>query len=156
MQLPAIIALFVVSATARTIIQDRQVSVNTDMIPLDFGITRNSQCLGAKGKSIPCNCPPDSRDPDFIAKLGQSLSQGFFPDASIVTPLTLEKFNNVDDKSEATNRQRATAMVQVLQSLSGNKGQGCPGVSYPNIISQQSTGVFGGVAGGNVGNAGKF
>jgi len=71
----------------------------------------------------------------------------------VATPINLARFNDASDTSVQTNRDRATAMVQVLQSLSGNKGQGCPGVAYPVLVNQQRTGVLGSAAG--VGAAGK-
>ncbi|RYP32535.1 hypothetical protein DL767_005147 [Monosporascus sp. MG133] len=48
-------------------------------------------------------------------------------------------------QSAMTNRNRATAMVQVLQSLTDQKGVGCPGVSYPFLVQQQKTGVVQGL-----------
>lgn len=124
-------------------------AVNTAVIPNDFGIVAGSgrdqvqagACTGANNAPIPCDCPPAPNDPQFLNSLSQALSQGFFPDQSVTTPISLQAFNDASDQSEATNRQRATAMVQVLQSLSGTKGQGCPGVSYPNLVNQQRTGI---------------
>ncbi|KAK5662650.1 hypothetical protein OQA88_8566 [Cercophora sp. LCS_1] len=124
-------------------------AVNTAVIPNDFGIVAGSgrdqvqagACTGANNAPIPCSCPPAPNDPQFLNSLSQALSQGFFPDQSVSTPISLQAFNDASDQSEATNRQRATAMVQVLQSLSGTKGQGCPGVSYPNLVNQQRTGI---------------
>lgn len=83
-------------------------------------------------------CPaPGSRDKDFLDKLALSLTQGFFPDPSVTTPLDLATFNNATDTSDDTARQRATAMIQVLQSLSGTKGEGCPGASFPVLAALQ-------------------
>ena len=48
---------------------------------------------------------------------------------SVTAPIDLRKFwNDATDTSVATNRNRATAVIQVMQNLSGNKGQGCQGV----------------------------
>jgi len=122
--------------------------INLAVIPDSFGIVagnRNPQnpsdCIGINNAPIPCTCPPTKDDAKFTDQLFRALSQGFFPDQSIVAPLTLDEFNDASDTSERTNRNRATAMVQVLQSLSGKKGVGCPGVSYPVLVQQQKTGV---------------
>ena len=119
--------------------------VNLAVIPTDFGITagqgRDSvqagSCAGANNAPIPCDCPPAPNDERFLGALAQALGQGFFPDPSVVTPIDLASFNDATDQSSATVRNRATAMIQVLQSLTGAKGQGCPGASVPVLVAQQ-------------------
>jgi len=115
-------------------------AVNTALIPNDFGIQSGSG-VGANNVPIPADCPPSPSDPRFLNGLASLLTQGFFPDPSVPAPIDLETFNNANDQSEGTNRARATAMVQVLQSISGTKGVGCPGASFPVVITQQRTGV---------------
>lgn len=118
--------------------------VNSAVIPASFGITAGANgCTGVNNAPIPCNCPPAPNDPQFLGGLASLLTQGFFPDASVPSPIDLRRFNDAADRSVATNRDRATAMIQVMQSLSGNKGQGCPGVSTPVLVAQQRTGVLG-------------
>lgn len=161
MQTQFIIALFAAAASASTLPAHvpRQGGVNPAVIPQDFGIkagvpstVQPGDCVGANDKLIPCNCPPAPNDPDFLGKLSQGLSQGFFPDPSVQIPITLEEFNNAADVSVDTQKRRGTAMIQVMQSLRGTKGVGCPGVAVPNLVKLQQTGT---ITGGNVGNAGK-
>ncbi|KAK4192145.1 hypothetical protein QBC35DRAFT_447465 [Podospora australis] len=159
MQTTFVLSLLAASASAIVHVP-RQGSVNSAVIPQDFGITAGNgkdtiqvgSCVGANQKLIPCDCPPAPNDPNFLGKLSQGLSQGFFPDPSVALPISLEKFNDASDMSVATQKQRGTAMIQVLQSLRGGKGQGCPGVAAPNLVKLQQTGSIGG---GSVGNAGK-
>ncbi|KAK0648702.1 hypothetical protein B0T16DRAFT_287802, partial [Cercophora newfieldiana] len=113
--------------------------VNTAVIPSNFGIQTGSG-VGANNVPIPADCPPSPSDPRFLGGLASLLTQGFFPDPSVPSPIDLERFNNAGDQSEQTNRERATAMVQVMQSISGTKGVGCPGASFPVVINQQRTG----------------
>ncbi|KAK0625397.1 hypothetical protein B0T17DRAFT_492485 [Bombardia bombarda] len=135
-------------------------AVDPQFIPPSFGVVANQgrvdsvTCTGINGALIPCNCPPARDDAKFLGGLNAALTQGFFPNPSIKTPITLAKFNDASDKSPNTNKQRATAMIQVMQSLSGTLGKGCPGVSFPTLINQQRTGEFG-VLPASVGNAGK-
>lgn len=118
--------------------------INSAVIPASFGITAGANgCTGANNAPIPCDCPPAPSDPRFLGGLASLLTRGFFPDASVPSPIDLRRFNDAGDRSVATNRDRATAMIQVMQSLSGNKGQGCPGVSTPVLVAQQRTGVLG-------------
>ncbi|KAK3347286.1 hypothetical protein B0T25DRAFT_554091 [Lasiosphaeria hispida] len=114
--------------------------INTAVIPDDFGIQAGSG-VGANGTPIPRECPPAPSDPAFLGGLSQLLTNGFFPDPSVPAAIDLERFNDAGDQSVQTNRDRATAMVQVLQSLSGTKGVGCPGASVPVLIAQQRTGI---------------
>ncbi|KAK0708689.1 hypothetical protein B0H67DRAFT_590935 [Lasiosphaeris hirsuta] len=114
--------------------------INTAVIPDDFGIQTGSG-VGTNGTPIPADCPPAPTDPKFLGGLSQLLTDGFFPDPSVPAPINLARFNDAGDQSVQTNRDRATAMVQVLQSLSGTKGVGCPGASVPVLIAQQRTGV---------------
>ncbi|KAK0749795.1 hypothetical protein B0T18DRAFT_287905, partial [Schizothecium vesticola] len=123
--------------------------INSAVIPASFGVTAGATrtagggCTGANNAPIPCDCPPAPNDPRFLGGLASLLTQGFFPDPSVAAPIDLRRFNDAADRSVATNRDRATAMIQVMQSLSGNKGQGCPGVSTPVLVAQQRTGVLG-------------
>ena len=55
-------------------------------------------------------------------------------------PITFS--NDASDQSEATNKQRATACIIVLQSFNGEKGDGCPVASAPNFKTQQDTGIW--------------
>lgn len=114
--------------------------VNTAVIPTDFGIQAGSG-VGVNNVPIPADCPPSPSDPRFLNGLASLLTQGFFPDPSVPAPIDLATFNNANDQSEGTNRARATAMVQVMQSIGGTKGLGCPGASFPVIVAQQRTGV---------------
>ncbi|KAK3317723.1 hypothetical protein B0T19DRAFT_296651 [Cercophora scortea] len=129
-------------------------------IPTDFGVTAGvpapsqpGSCLGAGGKLIPCTCPPKSTDPRFLAGLTQALTEGFFPDPSVQSPINLARFNDAADTSTRTSQLRATVMIQVMQSLSGKKGAGCPGVAVPVLVNQQKTGQVGDAA--SVGSAGR-
>ncbi|KAK4452215.1 hypothetical protein QBC34DRAFT_276915, partial [Podospora aff. communis PSN243] len=113
--------------------------INTAVIPSDFGIQAGSG-VGVNNVPIPADCPPSPSDPRFLGGLATLLTQGFFPDQSVPAPLGLDAFNNAADQSETTVRQRATAMVQVMQSISGTKGVGCPGASFPVVIEMQRSG----------------
>ncbi|KAK3346661.1 hypothetical protein B0T25DRAFT_521030 [Lasiosphaeria hispida] len=136
--------------------------INTAVIPASFGVSAGAgrdrvqagSCTGANNAPIPCDCPPAPTDPAFLASLAQALRQGFFPDPSVASPIDLRRFNDARDASPQTNTDRATAMIQVLQSFSGTKGQGCPGVSFPVLVGQQRSGVLGG-DGSDVGAAGR-
>ncbi|KAK0725282.1 hypothetical protein B0H67DRAFT_450405, partial [Lasiosphaeris hirsuta] len=136
--------------------------INTAVIPASFGVqagdgrdrVQAGSCTGVNDAPIPCACPPAPTDPVFLASLARALRQGFFPDPSVASPIDLRRFNDAGDASPQTTADRATAMIQVLQSFSGTKGQGCPGVSFPALVSQQRSGVFGG-DGSNVGVAGR-
>ncbi|KAK4231832.1 hypothetical protein QBC38DRAFT_353691 [Podospora fimiseda] len=161
MQTQFILALFATAVSATTLPAHvpRQRGVNPAVIPQDFGVqagvrstVQPGDCVGANDKLIPCDCPPAPNDPDFLGKLTQGLSQGFFPDPSVQIPITLQEFNDASDMSVDTQKRRGTALIQVLQSLRGPKGSGCPGVAAPNLVKLQQTGS---ISGGNVGNAGK-
>ncbi|KXX82386.1 hypothetical protein MMYC01_201354 [Madurella mycetomatis] len=150
MQISALIALF--ASTASAAATPRQERINQNLIPPDFGITAGQgkdqiqpgSCVGANNQPIPCSCPPAPNDSDFLAKLTQALTQGFFPDESVRTPLTLDEFNDESDTSLDTGKKRATAMIQVIQSIDGQKGLGCPGVSVPALARMQQSGQVGG------------
>ncbi|KAK0721339.1 hypothetical protein B0T21DRAFT_386236 [Apiosordaria backusii] len=159
MQTTFVLSLLAASASAMVHIP-RQGGVNPAVIPQDFGVKAGDgrdtiqvgSCAGANQKPIPCDCPPAPNDPDFLGKLSQGLSQGFFPDPSVPIPISLTEFNDASDTSIETQKRRGTAMIQVLQSLNGPKGSGCPGVAAPNLVKLQQTGQIGA---GSVGNAGK-
>ncbi|GAB1317644.1 hypothetical protein MFIFM68171_07854 [Madurella fahalii] len=150
MQISALIVLFATTASAAA--TPRQGRINQNLIPPNFGVTAGQgkdqiqpgSCVGANNQPIPCSCPPAPNDADFLAKLTQALTQGFFPDESVQTPLTLDEFNNESDTSVDTRKKRATAMIQVIQSIDGQKGIGCPGVSVPVLARMQQTGQVGG------------
>ncbi|KAK3934308.1 hypothetical protein QBC46DRAFT_83320 [Diplogelasinospora grovesii] len=168
MQLTNILTLLTVAGTsfvsAGPVPVARQAGgqVDTSLIPTDFGFKAGDgkdkvqvgSCTGAANKPIPCDCPPAPDNATFIGDLSTALNQGFFPDPSITVPINLTRFNDKSDTSAQTNRDRATAMVQVLQSLSGTKGVGCPGAAFPVLIAQQQTGQVGGST-ASVGNAGR-
>ncbi|KAK3313062.1 hypothetical protein B0H66DRAFT_632011 [Apodospora peruviana] len=96
---------------------------------------------------IPCTCPPDSDDPNFLAGLALALNKGSFPVGSdVVAPINLAQWNSqpADQAAQAAlQQQRATVMIQVLQSLSGQKGVGCPGASTPALVKQQNPSAVG-------------
>ncbi|KAK0713156.1 hypothetical protein B0T26DRAFT_609235, partial [Lasiosphaeria miniovina] len=127
--------------------------INLAVIPTDYGLpfsndpTNNGPCPSKPGKpDIPCRCPPPRTDPKFLGLLALALKQGFFPSCSIKVTMTLDEFNNgsTEPGSDA-QKQRATTMTQVLQSLN-NTGPGvlgCPAASYPFIAAQQTTGITG-------------
>lgn len=153
MQISALTALFgVFATTASAAATPRQERINQNLIPPDFGVTAGQgkdqiqpgSCVGANNQPIPCSCPPAPNDPDFLAKLTQALTQGFFPDESVRIPLTLDEFNDESDTSLDTGRKRATTMIQVIQSIDGQKGLGCPGVSVPALGRMQQSGQVGG------------
>jgi hypothetical protein len=117
--------------------------VDETLVP-EFGVVRGTSpdvlqkgsCTGFNGKfvPIPCSCPPD-RD-QFINALNNALAAGQVEG----DPITFS--NDISDQSEATNKQRATACIIVLQSFNGEKGDGCPAASAPNFKSQQDTGIW--------------
>ncbi|KAL8378081.1 hypothetical protein RB595_008672 [Gaeumannomyces hyphopodioides] len=115
-------------------------SISADLVP-SFGIERGvnanarqrGSCDGANGVLISCSCPPDRAA--FIAKLGEAVAQGNV----FGTPITFD--TNPASQGAAANRNRATAMLVVLQSFDGAKGVGCPGAAAPNFVAQQKTGV---------------
>ena len=117
--------------------------VDETLIP-EFGIVRGTDpdvlqigsCTGFNGQfvPIPCTCPPDRNQ--FINALNNALEAGDVQGE----PITFS--NDASDQSLATNRQRATACVIVLQSINGEKGKGCPVASAPNFKTQQDTGVW--------------
>jgi hypothetical protein len=74
---------------------------------------------------IPCACPPDRNL--FINALNNALEVGKVKGELITFS------NDVSDQSEATNKQRATACVIVLQSFNGKKGNRCLVASAPNF-----------------------
>jgi len=102
----------------------------------DANVLQQGSCSGFNGEKripIPCTCPPNREE--FISKLKLALLAGnVFGDA-------ISFSSDAADQSFETNRDRATACVILLQSFNGNKGDGCPGASAPNFISQQLTGV---------------
>ncbi|EJT70267.1 hypothetical protein GGTG_12440 [Gaeumannomyces tritici R3-111a-1] len=115
-------------------------SISADLVP-SFGVERGvnpnarqrGSCDGANGVLISCSCPPDRAA--FVAKLGQAVAQGNV----FGTPISFD--TDPANQSPAANRNRATAMLVVLQSLDGTKGVGCPGAAAPNFVAQQRSGV---------------
>lgn len=115
-------------------------AISPDLVP-SFGVERGvnanarqrGSCDGAGGVLISCNCPPDRAA--FIAKLSDAVAQG----SVFGTPITFDR--DPANQSPAANRNRATAMLVVLQSFDGAKGVGCPGAAAPNFVAQQRTGV---------------
>lgn len=110
-------------------------------LPPDFGIQRgiplgdgSDNCRGANGKGINCTCPPDVDDVTFLETLKIALNTGFFPDPSTTVPIRLDDWNNGGNGPEI-QAQRNLVMVICLQSLTGFKGRGCPGVSAPALAS---------------------
>lgn len=152
MQLPAIIALFAVAASAAA--TPRQGGVNQNVIPKSFGVKAGEgkdkiqpgSCVGAKDKPIPCYCPPAPDSPEFLQKLTKALTDGFiFSKDQVALPITLDKFNDESDTSVPTQKLRATAMIQVMQNFNlTTQGVGCPGVAVPVLGKMQQTGEVGG------------
>ena len=120
-----------------------QGEVDETLVP-EFGVARGTDpdilqvgsCIGFNGQliSIPCTCLPDRNQ--FINTLNNALKMGNFEGE----PITFS--NNANDQSVATNKQRATACIIVLQSFNGKKGNGCPVASAPNFKTQQVTGIW--------------
>jgi hypothetical protein len=120
-----------------------QGEVDETLVP-EFGVIRGTDpdvlqvgsCTGFNGQfvPIPCTCPPDRNQ--FINALNNALEAGNVEGE----PITFS--NNASDQSVATNKQRATACVIVLQSFNGEKGNGCPVASAPNFKTQQDTGIW--------------
>jgi hypothetical protein len=120
-----------------------QGEVDETLVP-EFGVIRGTDpnvlqigsCTGFSGElvPIPCTCPPDRNQ--FIDALNDALEVGNVEGE----PITFS--NNVSDQSVATNQQRATACVIVLQSFNGEKGSGCPAASAPNFKAQQESGIM--------------
>lgn len=116
--------------------------VDETLVP-EFGVVRGTDpdvlqkdnCTGFNGQlvPIPCTCPPDRNR--FINALNNALEAGNVEGK----PITFS--NDASDQSEATNKQRATACVIVLQSFNGREGDGCPAASAPNFKTQQETGI---------------
>jgi hypothetical protein len=116
--------------------------VDETLVP-EFGVVRETDrdalqigsCTGFNGQfiPIPCTCPPDRNL--FINALNNALELGNVEGE----PITFS--NDASDQSGATNKQRATACVIVLQSFNGEKGDGCPVASAPNFKAQQDTGI---------------
>ncbi len=108
--------------------------VNETLVP-EFGVIRGSDpnvlqigsYSGFNGQfvPIPCTCPPDRNL--FINALNNALKVGNVEGE----PITFS--NNASNESVATNKQRATACVIVLQSFNGEKGDRCPVASAPNF-----------------------
>ncbi|KLU86916.1 hypothetical protein MAPG_05923 [Magnaporthiopsis poae ATCC 64411] len=115
-------------------------AISPDLVPA-FGVERGvnadarqrGSCDGANGVLISCSCPPDRAA--FIAKLSDAVAQG----SVFGTPITFDR--DPANQSPAANKDRATAMLVVLQSFDGAKGVGCPGAAAPNFVAQQRTGV---------------
>ena len=81
-----------------------------------------------------CTCPSDRNQ--FINALNNALILGNVEGEAITFS------NDASDQSVATNKQRATACVIVLQSFNGEKGSGRPIASTPNFKTQQDTGIW--------------
>jgi hypothetical protein len=115
-----------------------------EMLVPEFGVVSDTDrdalqigsCTGFNGQfvPIPCTCPPDRNL--FINALNNALEVGNVEGE----PITFS--NDASDQSEATNKQRATACIIVLQSFNGEKGDGCPVASAPNFKTQQDTGIW--------------
>lgn len=119
-------------------------NINPSLVP-DFGVQQNANanarqqgsCDGFNAASnavvnIPCSCPPSRAT--FLAALDKNVAAGSVQGEKVVFS------NDAGDQSEATNKQRATAMLVTLQNLNG-AGVGCPAASAPNFAVMQKTGV---------------
>ncbi|KAK4217435.1 hypothetical protein QBC37DRAFT_45805 [Rhypophila decipiens] len=111
-----------------------------DFFPKDFGVQRgiplgdgSARCQGANPSvAIDCSCPPDVDDPTFRAAVKIGLNMGFYPQPDVTMPIKIDEWNNngqLGDKE--LQKKRNLVMVIAIQSLTGNKGLGCPGVSVP-------------------------
>jgi hypothetical protein len=74
---------------------------------------------------IPCTCLPNYNL--FINALNNALKVGKVKEEPIMFS------NNASDQSKATNKQRATIYVIVLQSFNGKKGNRCSVAFAPNF-----------------------
>ncbi|PVH68500.1 hypothetical protein DL98DRAFT_398525, partial [Cadophora sp. DSE1049] len=112
-----------------TLVPEFGVITGTDPNVLQVG-----SCTGFNGQfvPIPCTCPPVRNQ--FIDALNNALILGNVEGEAITFS------NDASDQSVATNKQRATACVILLQSFNGEKGSGCPVASAPNFKTQQDTG----------------
>lgn len=117
--------------------------VDQSLVP-EFGVAQGirtngeqaNNCEGFNGASpvqIPCFCPPDRQL--FLERLGTAVLAGNVLGEPIVFS------NNASDQSIATNKQRATACIIMLQNFNGTKGVGCPAASAPNFLLQEKTGI---------------
>lgn len=138
------------AATASAAARQQASAVNPAVIPKTFGVTaglgrdkvQRGSCTGANNKPIPCFCPPAPDSPEFLSKLGKALADGFiFSKAQVPIPISLSQFNNAADTSVATQKLRATTMIEVLQNFNLTiRGVGCPGTSAPVLAKMQLTG----------------
>lgn len=113
-----------------------------DFFPTTFGVQRgipspdgSADCQGATPDvKINCTCPPDVDDPTFRAAVKIALNKGFFPGPEETVPIDITQWNNNGQAGSAElQAQRNLVMVIALQSLTGEKGKGCPGVSAPAL-----------------------
>lgn len=130
--------------TGITVERAANATIDASLVP-DFGVKTNTNpgakqagsCDGFAVASnavtlIPCSCPPSRAT--FLAALQKNVAAG-------QTQGTPVKFStDTADRSAATNRLRATAMLVTLQNLNG-AGVGCPAASAPNFAVQQKTGT---------------
>ena len=114
----------------KTLVPEFGVTAGTDPDVLQIG-----SCAGFNGTliQIPCTCPPDRYL--FINTLNTALWTGSIEGE----PISFS--NNPNDKSMATNQQRATACIIVLQNFNGKKKSGYLVASAPNFKTQQQTGI---------------
>ncbi len=75
---------------------------------------------------------------DFLQKLDFAVNQN----GSNILGQEIRFNNDVNDRSEAAIKDRATACIVVLQNFNGSFGVGCPAASAPNFLNQQISGVL--------------
>ncbi|CAG8953856.1 hypothetical protein HYFRA_00006749 [Hymenoscyphus fraxineus] len=114
-----------------TDVENRGTAVNPALVPV-FKIQPGSG-IGANNVPIPKDCPPSRAE--FLQKLSANVAAGNV----LGQKITFNTDIKVTDVK--TQKDRATAMIITLQSLSGTKGVGCPGASTPELIEQQKTGI---------------
>jgi hypothetical protein len=103
---------------------------DASLVP-EFGIQAGQQpdgtgnCIGDKGKKIPCDCPPNRNT--FVQKVAAAAAAGNSAGVPIKFPT---------DNSSASKKQRIGASIIVLQNLQ-SKGVGCPAAAT-TFLEQQA------------------
>lgn len=131
------------AASAAAVALEPRVAFNPDFVPGNFGMragdrpnpaTNGRDCLNPSGVPVPCACPPDVRDGQFLNNIQVALDNGAFPPGSSArVPINSDAWNDPN----TPQRLRATVMIVALQSLSGRLGVGCPSASVPVLVRQQ-------------------
>lgn len=109
----------------KTLVPEFGVVIGTDRDILQIG-----SCSRFNGQFIPIPYiyPPNRKQ--FINALNNALKAGNVEGELITFS------NNASDQSGATNKQRATTYIIILQSFNGEKGNRYPVASAPNFKTQ--------------------